>query len=434
MNKYAYNWFYLAVISLGIGGGFAFLVAMSRTPFGYIYFPPDYMHHALVGHVVLAILLWLLSFTVVIWESCLGDGTDSRFKNISHKLSLAGPLFVTISVLTGNGKAVTNNYVPTVTDPLFFAGLIFFFMGFSMSAILYLKKGIKYLYTRDITLNSVLTSLFISIIMIVSLICSIVLNRADAEPLTFYERLYWSPGHIQQILNGSLLIIVWYSLLRRTGCELRSWGFLKYTNMLLILSAVFILTIQFYYDPVEKTARVAAELTYAFGLGLPLFLHIANIIRNLKRGSYGLAYMGLLISMAIYIFGIAIAYGGFSNDLRVPAHYHGAVTSLTLALMGYSYYLVKEMNYQVYGERLARVQPLLYGAGMFLFILGLFISGALGAPRKTYGVAFTSDPLVLTALTIMGIGTILAVTGGMIFVAYISVTLFKGGRGYGLSG
>ena len=431
--KSAYNWFYLAILSLGIGGGFAFLVAMSRTPFGYKYFPPDYMHHALAGHVVLAILLWLLSFTVVLWDIYLGDGIGGRFKNISHKISFLGPILVTISVLTGNGKAVTNNYVPTIIDPIFFIGLALFFTGFSINAVTYLKKGIKYLFSKDILLNTVLISLFISIVMIFSLVSSILLNREHAEPFIFYERLFWTPGHIQQILNGSLLIIVWYTLLRIHVGEFRTWGFLRYANALLFLSAVFISAIQFFNDPVDKTSVVAAEITYAFGLGLPVFLHIANIIRNLKRGNFGVAYIALILSMVIYTFGIAIAYGGFANDLRVPAHYHGAVTSLTLALMGLSYYLIRDIRIRVYGERFARFQPVIYGAGMFLFILGLFISGAFGAPRKTYGVAFTSDPVVLASLTIMGIGTILAVIGGIIFVTYITVTLLKGGKRYELS-
>src|SRR3989304_10234574 len=207
--KSTYKWFYLAILSLGIGGGFAFLVAMSRTPFGYKYFPPDYMHHALAGHVVLAILLWLLSFTVVLWDIYLGDSIAGRFKNISHQISFLGPILVTISVLTGNGKAVTNNYVPTIIDPIFFIGLALFFTGFSINAVTYLKKGIKYLFSKDILLNTVLISLFISIVMIFSLVSSILLNRESAEPFIFYERLFWTPGHIQQILDGSLLIIVW---------------------------------------------------------------------------------------------------------------------------------------------------------------------------------------------------------------------------------
>lgn len=431
--KSAYKWFYIAILSLGIGGGFAFLVAMSRTPFGYKYFPPDYMHHALAGHVVLAILLWLLSFTVVLWDIYLGDGTTGKFKGISHKLSSTGPILVTISVLTGNGNAVTNNYVPTIVDPVFFIGLILFITGFSINVVGYLKNGIKYLFSKDILQNTVLISLFVSIIMIFSLICSILLNREPSEQFTFYERLFWTPGHIQQILNGTMLIIVWYTLLKIHGGEFRTWGFLRYANALLLLSAVFVSLIQFFNDPVDSVSIVAAEITYAFGLGIPVFLHIANIIRNLKRGNYGVAYIALVLSMIIYTFGIAIAYGGFANDLRVPAHYHGAVTSLTLSLMGLSFYLIRDIRRRIYGERFAKFQPVIYGAGMFLFILGLFISGAFGAPRKTYGVAFTSDPVVLASLTIMGVGTILAVAGGVIFVAYISVTLVKGGRRYELS-
>jgi heme/copper-type cytochrome/quinol oxidase subunit 1 len=62
---------------------------------------------------------------------------------------------------------------------------------------------------------------------------------------------------------------------------------------------------------------------------------------------------------------------------------------------------------------------------MLLFITGLFVSGLLGAPRKTYGVAFTADPVVLSALTAMGIGTLMAVIGGVLFVFYSAISLFK---------
>ncbi len=100
------------------------------------------------------------------------------------------------------------------------------------------------------------------------------------------------------------------------------------------------------------------------------------------------------------------------------------VTSLTLALMGTSYYLIKRgFKRKLFGDKIARAQPIVYGVGMILFILGLFVSGFLGAPRKTHGVAFATDPMVLSALTVMGIGTLLAVIGGIIFVFYTSMTL-----------
>lgn len=425
MGKYPYKWFFLAVLSLGLGGGFAFLVAMSRTPFGYRFFPPDYMYHALAGHVVLAILLWLLSFTVVLWSRYF-KGVEWKY---SYMISLSGIILVTLSVLTSKGAAVPNNYVPTIVDPMFFTGLSLFFLGFSINVLGYLKEALRHLRSQDILLNTISVSVLISFVMIAAMLYSLLVNHEAAEPFLYYERLFWTAGHIQQILNGAILVSVWYALLRILEGQGKSWGFLRHANFILLLSSVFLFGVQIFVDPVERISRIAAELIYTIGLGLPVFLHIANILKSLRRKNRGVAYIALTLSVAIYIAGVAIAYSGFGNDLRVPAHYHGAVTSLTLALMGFSYYLIREITYKVYGERIARVQPVIYGAGMLLFILGLFISGAFGAPRKTYGVAFTSDPIILSALTVMGVGTILAVTGGILFVAYIAMSLLKVQRG-----
>lgn len=460
--RYTYRWFFLAIVSLGLGGGFAFLVAMSRTPFGYKYFPPDYMYHALAGHVVLAILLWLLSFTVVLWSRYL-KGLEWKY---SYLISLSGIILVTLSVLTSSGMAVPNNYVPTIVDPLFFAGLSLFSLGFSINVFGFLKEALRHLRSQDILLNTLSVSVLIAALMVAAMLYSLFSHREAAEPYLYYERLFWAPGHIQQILNGAILVSVWYVLSRMLGMDSKSWKFLRYANLTLLLSAILLFTLQMFIDPVDKLSKVAAEVTYTLGLGVPIFLHIGNILKKLfttsrhpepsgchpelvsgsPNGSYfeilkpvqgditdyggnkRVASIALILSMTIYIAGVAIAYSGFGNDLRVPAHYHGAVTSLTLALMGYSYYLVREMTHRVYGERIARVQPVIYGVGMLLFILGLFISGAFGAPRKTYGVAFTSDPVVLSALTVMGIGTILAVTGGILFVTYITISLLKNQR------
>jgi hypothetical protein len=246
----------------------------------------------------------------------------------------------------------------------------------------------------------------------------------DGErPLIYYERLFWTPGHIQQILNGTLLVSVWYVLQRMVGIE-RNWRLLKFVNVVFLVSAGALFIIPFISDPISKNSKIAAEIIYAVGLGVPIFLHAANILRGLKGDFKSVSSVSLVLSMVIYFFGVAIAYSGFGNDLRVPAHYHGVVTSLTLALMGVSYYLIKKgFKRRIFGGKIAKVQPIIYGIGMILFILGLFVSGFLGAPRKTHGVAFATDPVVLSALTVMGIGTLLAVTGGILYVFYTSMTL-----------
>jgi len=442
--RYSYRWFFLALFSLGLGGGFAFLVAMSRTPFGYKYFPPDYLYRALAGHVVLAILLWLLSFSVVLWSLYLKfargvTGLPHWIMRSSSILSLMGIVLVTLSVLFGHGMAVPNNYVPTIVDPLFFAGISIFFVGFSINVFGHLKEALQGLRERDIFSNSLSLSVWIAVVMVFSMGYSLIVHREPAEPFVYYERLFWTAGHIQQILNGSLLISVWYALLRILRLEGRGWKILRVANLSLLLSAIFLCLLQIFIDPLDKNSRVAAEIVYTIGLGIPVFLHIANILQRISslffqrggglshtgKGTDRVAYISLLLSMAIYIAGVAIAYSGFGNDLRVPAHYHGAVTGLTLALMGLSYYLIRERTGRIFWERIAKIQPVIYGIGMLLFILGLFISGVFGAPRKTYGVAFTSDPVVLSALTVMGIGTIFAVSGGILFITYIAITVFR---------
>lgn len=419
-NRYSLRWFFLAIICLGLGGGFAFLVAMSRAPFTEEYFPADFFYHALVGHVVLAILLWLSSFSIVMW-SLYFKGKEWSF---TYMISFIGALFVTFSVITGNGMAVPNNYVPSLVDPIFFSGLGLFFIGFSINVLSYFKEACKNLLSSDTLMSTLSTSLFIAVFMIISMLFSLVINNMDGErPLIYYERLFWTPGHIQQILNGTLLVSVWYVLQRMVGIN-RNWYLLKFVNVVFLVSASALFIIPFISDPISKNSKIAAEIIYAIGLGVPIFLHAANILRGLKGDFKSVSSVSLVLSMVIYFFGVAIAYSGFDNDLRVPAHYHGVVTSLTLALMGVSYYLIKKgFKRRIFGGKIAKVQPIIYGVGMILFILGLFVSGFLGAPRKTHGVAFATDPVVLSALTVMGIGTLLAVTGGILYVFYTSMTL-----------
>jgi len=264
----------------------------------------------------------------------------------------------------------------------------------------------------------------------ISYAASLVLHGSeDTVPILYYERLFWIPGHIQQVLSSALFVAVLYALRDRVGGSRPSeWPFLRYITIAFPVSALVLFIIPLAGDPLTGGAKTGAEITYGIGLGIPIFIHIIHILSTLggsARGRRSVAFISLILSASIYTLGMAIAYSGFGDDLRVPAHYHGAVTSLTLSLMGLSYYMLREKGGGLFGESIARVQPVIYGLGMVLFILGLFVSGLLGAPRKTYGISFTSDPVVLSALTVMGIGTLLAIAGGILFVFYTAISILK---------
>ena len=122
--------FLLSIVSLGLGGLLAFLVALARTPILYKLFPPGYFYHALVGHVDLAIVVFLLTFTMLLWNRFM-----PKRDPISFYLVLLGFLGIAFISFSGNGTAVPNNYLPTIDHPLFFAGAILFFSGFWLAGL-----------------------------------------------------------------------------------------------------------------------------------------------------------------------------------------------------------------------------------------------------------------------------------------------------------
>lgn len=422
ISKYTYKWFTLAVTVLGIGGSLAFILGMSRSPVA-AYFPQDFFYYALAGHVINAILFFLMSFTVVLWSLKFKTSVPS----IANNLAVSGVVLVLVSVFKAEGLMVINNYVPTIVDPIFFSGLALFFIGFSINVFFYLKEALTIFNNTKVDADALATTILIAFILVVSLIMSLLINRHGENPTELYERLYWTPGHIQQILNGTLLVYVWHSLRVKLGHDpMELTKLLKFSNRALLVSALLLFAFPFFIDSISRTSKILSESVYAFGLGVPVFIHGWTILKNTKKEWSNVAYSSMVLSIAIYTVGVLIAYSGFGNDLRIPAHYHGTVTSLALAMMGYSYFILGSKFSLIVGLKISKIQPFLYGGGMLLLIAGMFLSGLHGAPRKVHGTGFTEDPFVLFSLGLVGLGTVLAVLGGIFFVGYTLLTIIKG--------
>ena len=164
------------------------------------------------------------------------------------------------------------------------------------------------------------------------------------------------------------------------------------------------------------------------GLSLPTLIHMIVIAwaigqawrqRALPRWREIVAKpegAALFISMGLFLVGAALEPRASLDTTRVPAHYHGMVVGgVTTALMGLSYHLLRQMNWQIArAESLARAQLYLFGVGVLISITGLAWAGSLGAPRKTFdaglGTAYAGS------MNFMGIGAALAALGGALFV------------------
>jgi hypothetical protein len=141
------------------------------------------------------------------------------------------------------------------------------------------------------------------------------------------------------------------------------------------------------------------------------------------RNAYASA---LMMSLLLFFYGGLLGLMISGQNVTIPAHYHGSIVGVTLALMGAAYAMLPQFGYaSVAKTRLAFWQPIVYGVGQIMHISGLAYSGGYGVLRKSPDAAETLAANVKIALGFMGLGGLLAIIGGLMFVivmgrAYLS--------------
>ena len=160
-----------------------------------------------------------------------------------------------------------------------------------------------------------------------------------------------------------------------------------------------------------------------------------GFFKTIPWGEPGMA--ALMVSMALF------ALGGWSgtvattaqlnmlthNNIWVPAHLHGVVVGgMTLSFMGLSYYLVPLLaRRQLFSQGMARVQPYLYGVGLFIMMVTMNWAGFLGVPRRAPDITYAgASPDWFLPMNLLGIGIALAVLGGLFYVLNMVLTLVHG--------
>src|SRR5690606_31998900 len=128
----------------------------------------------------------------------------------------------------------------------------------------------------------------------------------------------------------------------------------------------------------------------------------------------------LLASMLLSVAGGVIGLAIDGNNVKIPAHYHGCIVGVTLALMGLVYHLLPQLGWRAPQGRAAGLHPWLYGIGQLLHITGLVWSGGYGVQRKVAG----SEQVLRSAgevagMGVMGLGGMLAIIGGLLFVVVV---------------
>jgi cytochrome c oxidase subunit 1 len=168
-----------------------------------------------------------------------------------------------------------------------------------------------------------------------------------------------------------------------------------------------------------------------FGGGLAILPMGLAVLIGLARASPGTAatrplHSALVCSLALFALGGLIGFLVRGSDVRIPAHYHGSIVGVTLALMGLAYALLPRLGFGTPQGRLAVLQPYLYGGGQLGHIVGLVWSGGYGVQRKVAG----SEQVLKSAqevfgMGLMGLGGLVAVAGGVLFLIVVFRALLE---------
>ncbi len=438
-RRFATGWLLLSLASLVIGGLFTLLIVMSRTPGVQDLFPwVDFFHTALVVHVDLTVLVWFLSFAGVLW-SLNSSGRHPLWMWMALGLCGAGTLTITAAPFLGSGNPLMNNYVPVLQDPLFLTGLGLFGIGFTMLVL----HGLLFSHAvgREITGSGalrfgLLTALLIALLAVLALAGSWHGMPESATGKAYYELLFWGAGHTIQFTHVQLMLVAWLWLATISGAlpNLNP----RVALLLFALGAVpALLTLWIYLAYEVGSADHILGLTrlmqYGGGLAaLPLGAVIVwTVLQAGKAPETSRAERSALL-FSILLFGIGgiIGFMISGSNVTIPAHYHGSIVAVTLAYMGVTYHILPQLGFSKPLGRVVSLQPAIYGTGQLLHVLGLAWSGGYGVQRKTAGSAQELESIQkIAGMGIMGLGGLIAIVGGILFLVVVFRAMWPGRRG-----
>jgi cytochrome c oxidase subunit I len=469
-----------AVLALALGGVLALLIALTRWQAVEL-LPAELYYRFTSAHGIVMLVFWIVFFEVAALIFGATVLLNSRLRGVGFAwfysgLMVIGALTTTATALSGHANNMFTAYTPLTNHPLFYLGIIVFAVGALLACChfiysVYLAKKEQAITSIPLVVYALLTAAIIGIWTLLhgalaygpALLQSLGLITVDPA---VYRTLFWGFGHGAQQLNLAAMVGAWYALATlTTGARPVHEGLSRFAFVLYLIGINMGAMHHLLVDPgpgmhtrIINTsyfmyAAVLGSLIHAFSI--PAAVEVAQRARGYTKGLFEWVRKGpwqepgfsaLMISFVGFGFiaGVSGVLMGtmqlnmlIHNTLFVPGHFHGTVVlGTTLAFMGLAYYVVPLVTRRDLAfPQLARWQPYLYGGGLLILIAGLMWAGKMGASRRVADMSYGFSPLSVDtystlamnlATTLIGVGAIVAVTGGALFVLIMVATVFFG--------
>ncbi|MCE2926540.1 MAG: hypothetical protein LW823_02690 [Rickettsiales bacterium] len=422
-------WLLIGVAALAIAGLYSLVLAGGRSPkIGDSSLLNRLFHEALVIHVDLSVLVWFLAIACLMW-SLLMQGSRQVIPYLEEGALWCfalGTAAITLSPLDPNGLAMMSNYIPVIHSPVFFFGLMLVFCGVALMLI----KLFSSRFEGDDHF-ALLGAAIITVVALVAFIWSFMLMPDIIEGEQYYDMLFWGGGHVLQFTHTQVMMVVWLVLASMLWSVNHSQRFLKGVFMIGVLAIAITPMPYFLFDITSMAFRdfFTNQMIVAGGIAPVILLAVMlpKLAISWMRGNKeGRVYRAALtMSIVLFLYGGLLGLMIRGQNVVIPAHYHGSIVGITLAFMGYAYYILPKLGYvDVTRWKTAWLQPYIYGIGQIMHVSGFAWSGGYGALRKTPGGSYEGTAQI--AMGLMGGGAGLAAIGGLMFVIVISRSVYLG--------
>ncbi len=425
----ARGWLWLALLALIGSGLFSVLLVLSRTPgLNRFFAVADFFHVALVVHVDLSVLVWFIAIAGLLWS------TNSSPRGIAWGwsalwLCAAGAALMALAAFFGRGDAIMANYIPVLDGPLYIAGLLVFAAGVGVLVLRSLLTAPQLGLAFDgsgalrFGLNAGVVSAAVALL---AFAWSFAALPTSLVGKAYYEILFWGGGHALQFTWTLLMLVAWLWLTQACGARVPLSPRVTLLMFLLALACVFVTPLAYVAHDVASVEH-RALLTWAMRFGggvsiVPLSLAVVFALHGAPRGPAQAQPLRAALLSSVLLFAAGGVIGLFINgsNVRIPAHYHGCIVGVTLALMGLVYHLLPQLGYRAPTGALASWQPWLYGAGQLMHIVGLVWSGGYGVQRKVAGAEqVLRSGAEVAGMGLMGLGGLIAIIGGLLFALVV---------------
>jgi cytochrome c oxidase subunit 1 len=423
-NKLSRWWLLLGGAALALAGLFSLTLIIGRSPgLSTLPFFVNLFHVSIAVHVDLSVLAWFLCIACLLWSMSAKKPSPLPMLEESALVAMGlGIALISLSPFT-NAPALMSNYIPVILSPVFFMGLGLILCSVTLMAIRVVLSAVKDLI--------ILSSALIALISLAAFFASYRLMPSIIDGVQYFELLFWGGGHVLQFLHVQIMMIVWLFLLSQLGAQ----HFTRHMYVLFFIGPIAALLTPLGYisgdvSSFEHRQFFTQEMIAVGGIA-PAILSLLLIpkiwrARDERKGQNRALWSALTVSLLLFLYGGVLGGMIEGQNVVIPAHYHGSIIGITLAFMGAAYALLPAFGYRnVTTWKLTYWQPIIYGAGQFMHITGLAVSGGYGVLRKTPGGFADVSTAVKVAMGFMGLGGVIAAAGGLMFVVVMFRAIYK---------